>query len=110
MSDHDVIADFNGEQSNPSTVVDQLTEHAAFSVEDIGNPRRKLAERHRWLEQRIEAFVGEQRYCSSEPAAPSPAWPPRHRHLADLTRDQSQPAAMKRPTERCLNLSVAVPA
>ena len=70
MSDHDVVANFNGEQGNSSEIDDGLAQHAAFGAENIGQQPRQVAECHRRRQQRVEPRIGQQCQRRGEP----PAW------------------------------------
>jgi hypothetical protein len=58
MGDHDVIANFNGEQGNSSGVSDGLAEYAIFGVENIRKPPGQILKQNRRRQQRVETFIG----------------------------------------------------
>ena len=54
MGDHDVIANFNGEQGTSLSVSDGLAKYAAPGVKNIGQPLRQIVERNRRCQQGVE--------------------------------------------------------
>src|SRR6185503_5772460 len=66
----------------PSGIADQLAQHAALGVENIGQPRRKIGERDRRRDQRVERGIVEQVECGGKAASVIPARAPRGRDLA----------------------------
>src|ERR1700674_4659323 len=106
MSDHDVVANFNGKQDGSPAlrIIDTLTQNAASRREDLRQPRRQIFERNRRREQRIKTRIGVVRKGRFEPRAMRPARPVRRGNLADLTGDESQAAAVERAAKRYRNV------
>src|SRR5450759_5500403 len=94
----------------PLRVCNELAEYAALGVKNIRKPRRQIVKRHRGRQQSIQTRIGQQRDRGGQSAAMRPTRPPRGRHLTDLARNQTQPAAMECAAERNRHLPLAVPA
>src|SRR6266545_1451160 len=76
-------------------IIDDLAQQAAVRRQDLRQPRGQIVKRDGGREQRLEARIGQEFEGRGEPAAVRPARPVRGSDLADLARDQPQPAAME---------------
>jgi hypothetical protein len=89
MSDHDVVANFDGEQCAfllfGSRIFHELAEDAALRRKNIGEPRRQIVKRNCRREQRIERGIPEKVERRGKAACMRPAGAMRRRDLADLT-------------------------
>ena len=105
MGDHDVVADFDGVHAVTSlrqAIVDDAgTARALPGARISGKRAGQIVERR--LAARAARRAGRRRASSSaccEPPAMRPARPVRRRDLADLARNQLQPAAVEGAAER----------
>ena len=81
-------------------IIDDLTQHATDRSQNVGQSRRELVPRDRWLDERVVGRIGEQSERGVKPSPQGPARAARWRHPADLARDEPQPAAMEGRSER----------
>jgi hypothetical protein len=110
MSDHDVVANFDGEQGSSLRVDDGLAEYPASSVENSWQPLRQIAERNGWRQQCIEPWITEQRNRGRKAAAVRPARTVRWRDASDLARYKPKPAAVERASKHGGHCRVTIPA
>jgi hypothetical protein len=110
MGDHDVVANFDGEQGSSLRVDDGLAEYPASSIENSRQSLRQIAERNGWRQQCIEPWIVEQRDCGREAAAVRPARTMRWRDVSDLARYKPKPAAVERASKHGGHRRVTIPA
>src|SRR5262249_18260178 len=91
-------------------IADQLADHVGGRVENRRQPRRQILEIDRRRDQGVEHGVAEQCQCRLEAPAVAPTGAVRGRDLADLARDEPQPAAVEGFPERHGHVAAAVPA
>src|SRR5262249_17946446 len=75
VSNHDVIADFDGKQRSPLVVGNELSDDIAFRIKECGQMRRQIAKPHCRSEQRIETRIGKKMDRGAETLAMCPSWP-----------------------------------
>ena len=110
MSDHDVVANFDGEQGSSLRVDDGLAEYPASSVENSWQSLRQIAERNGWRQQCIEPWITEQRNRGREAAAVRPTRSVRWRDAPVLARYKPKPAAVERASKHGGHSRVTIPA
>src|SRR5262249_55508118 len=76
-------------------IADEPTQDRANGRRDLREGGGRVGERHRRCEQRVEPRVGEQVERGCDAAAVGPARAVRGGDLADLARDQLEPAAVE---------------
>src|SRR5262245_11774776 len=91
-------------------IADQRAARVAVGRQQIGKPRWQLIEIDRRSKKHVERRILEQREGGSKPAAMRPARAMGGRDLADLARDDAQPAAGKGFAVRHGDLTRTVPA
>ena len=104
MSDHDVVANFDGEQGSSLRIDDGLAEYAASGVENSRQSLRQIAKRNRRCQQCVEPWIAEQCDGGRETAAVRPARTVRWRDASDLARYQPKPAAVERSRQALRSL------
>src|SRR5215475_13102218 len=94
----------------PLGVGDGLAEYPAVGVEDSRQPLDQVLKTDRRRKQRVEPRIPEQFNRRGEAAAVRPPWPVRRRNLSDLTRNQSNPAAVERTSKHRGDGGITIPA
>src|SRR5512143_3261751 len=75
MSNHDVVADFDGKQRVPLIVRNELCDNAALRLKQTRQALRQLTKWHRWGKEDIEARVRKQIERGGQSLGVCPAWP-----------------------------------
>jgi hypothetical protein len=109
MSDHDVVANLDGEQGGSLRINDGLTEYAGLGVENSRQLIRQIAKRNRRCQQCVEPLIVEQCDGGRETADARPARTVRWGNAPDLARYQPKPAAMEGAAKHCGHCRVTIP-
>src|SRR5687767_5478873 len=101
MSDHDVVADFDGKQerSPRSRIINTLAQNTAQGRENSWKPGGQIMERHGEHHQHIQLRRAGKLQRKLEPRTVGPLFAVRRRDFTNLTGYQPQAAAVESTAE-----------
>src|SRR5450432_250615 len=89
---------------------DKLAKYATLGLKNIGKLCRQIAKCHQRTEQHVEPRIGQLFNRGGQTALMRPIGPVRRGDMADLARNELEPAAVEGAAKQHRHLGIAIPA